>query len=173
MRAIAAVALVATALVGVTFAQFANNQTTVATIVCNSQVVQPWVNSIGLPYYINSTAGAPYCYNNGTIIAYCQSCQGCYDHHTQIQNPYQYDAIPISRNNYGVGRCWWTKQRITSIFFIQSAWAYSGKECPWWFSAVLASKRLSATATLYPIILPLRCVWGCRWLRHRRPWAQQ
>ena len=41
MCAIAAVALVATALVGVTFAQFANNQTTVATIVCNSPVVQP------------------------------------------------------------------------------------------------------------------------------------
>ena len=35
--AIAAVVI----LVGVTFAQFANDKTTVATIVCDSQVVQP------------------------------------------------------------------------------------------------------------------------------------
>ena len=73
--AIAAVALVAAALVGVTAAQFVNTQTPIATVGSNGQFLPPCVagnNGVVPPYCINGTTGQPYCYSNGTGI-YCNN----------------------------------------------------------------------------------------------------
>ncbi len=113
--AIAAVALVAAALIGVTAAQFAT-QTPAATTAPNGQVAPPCVtgsNGVVPPSCINPATGEPYCCNNGTYTGYCngydcyQNGQGCYGYgaQTQNQNQVQYGAGMMGRNWNGMGRC--------------------------------------------------------------------
>jgi hypothetical protein len=110
--AIAAVALVAAALIGITAAQFADTQTQIATVGSNGQVQPPCVtgnNGVLPPNCINSSTGEPYCYNNDTGI-YCNNgnqegyCQngGCYGYEAQNQNQPQYGAGMMG-NGYGYG----------------------------------------------------------------------
>ena len=116
--AIVAIALIVAALIGVTAAQFANNQTPATTVDPNGQVVPPCVtgsNGVLPPNCINSTTGEPYCYNDGTNVycwngidvGYCQNGYGCYGYGAQAQNQnqYQYGAGMMGRNGYGMGRC--------------------------------------------------------------------
>lgn len=77
--AIAAVALVAAALVGVTAAQFANTQTPITTV-------------------------EPNC-NNGNQVGYCQNGD-CYGYDAQNQNQNQYGTGMMGRNGYGTGSAW-------------------------------------------------------------------
>ena len=114
--AIAAVALVAAALIGVTAAQLVNTQTPIATVGSNGQVLSPCVtanNGVVPPYCINGTTGQPYCYSNG-IGVYCNNgigtgiCQngGCYGYAAQNQNQPQYGAGMMGNGyDYGMGHC--------------------------------------------------------------------
>jgi hypothetical protein len=91
--AIAVVALVAAALVGVTAAQFANQ---------NISTVNP--NYSQVPPYANGNAPAP-----GTNTGYSQNGYGCYGYGAQAQNPNQpqYGAGMMGNGyGYGMGR-WW------------------------------------------------------------------
>jgi hypothetical protein len=97
--AIAAIALVAAALVGVTAAEFATNQTTNQP--ANSQALPPCAIA----------NGEPYC-NNNTYTGYCQGGQTYYGYAAQEQNQNQYQEQyrygcggMMSRSGYGNGCC--------------------------------------------------------------------
>jgi hypothetical protein len=115
--AIVGVALVATALVGVTTAQLIGAQNT--TNPAQTGAVPPCYSSAGgVPSNcINDTIGQPYCYSNGTGVycyngtttGYCQNggCNGYgYSAQSQNQNTYGYGAGMMGTGyGYGMGRC--------------------------------------------------------------------
>ena len=92
--AIAAIAVVAAALVGVTAAEFATNQTTTPT--ANSQTLPPCATA----------NGEPYC-NNGTCTGYIKDNQACNSYCAQKQNQnqeqYRYGCGSgmMGRNSWG------------------------------------------------------------------------
>jgi hypothetical protein len=113
--AIAAVAVVAAALVGVTAAQFTNTQTPITTVEPNGKIQPPYItsnNDVLPPNCINSTTGEPYCHNkdtglycnNGNQVGYCQNGD-CYGYDAQNQNRNQYGTGMMNRNGYGMGSC--------------------------------------------------------------------
>ena len=91
--AIVAASLVVAALVGVTAAQFVNQ---------NISTVNP--NYSQVPSYANGANGnvPPY----GTNTGYNQNGYGCYGYGAQNPNQPQYGAGMMGRSGYGMGR-WW------------------------------------------------------------------
>ncbi|MGD6806707.1 MAG: hypothetical protein ACQCN4_07085 [Candidatus Bathyarchaeia archaeon] len=107
--ALIATAVVATALVGVSAAQFANQtQNTLA----NGQVERPCLTGDSSLSCINPTTGEPYCYENGTYTGSC-NCIGAQDggHQNGYCSGYGYGCGQEEQYQYqyrhgGCGRFW-------------------------------------------------------------------
>ena len=122
--AVIGVALIATALVGVSAAQYVGAQN--RTYTTQTGLVPPCADPSGaVPQYCINATGEPYCYTNGTYTGYCWNNTGgansygqgtgCYGYGhgygcgAQNQNQYEYGygygAGMIGQSGYGRGHC--------------------------------------------------------------------